>query len=408
MADVGRMHPLRLPLLPFDEAKRLVLEAMPPTTRIESAAIADALGRVAAEDVRAPIDVPGFDRSAMDGYAVRAADTSKAKAGAPARLRIVGAAHAGAPLSRSLGKGECAEIATGAPVPPGADAVVMVERTRRHGEEAWVEGAVAPGENVSSRGGDLRRGDVAVPVGSLFTPARLAVLAALGLERVNVFARPRVALVSTGSELREPGEELSAGLIYDSNSTSLSAVLAGHGARVEASGIVPDEPGRLRTALERLRDADLFVVTGSSSAGEKDYLEETVRGVGSVAFHGVAVKPGKPLLLGRAWGTPVLGLAGNPASCLLMAYVLVVPAVRQFQHLALDWERRVGARLAHDVAPTKDRKLFVPVRVREGTCESVFKESDATTSLAHADGYVEVVEGSPGLQRGATVEVRLF
>lgn len=406
---VDLMHPLAERLLPFNDARRLLFESVGVTARSETVPLAQAHGRAVSSDIRAPIDVPAFDRAAMDGYALRATDSTGASSSQPRAFQIVGAAHAGAGFDGKVRSGECVQIATGAPVPGGCDAVVMVERTKRAAQQMWIERPLREAENVSLQGSDVQRGAVALAGDSVLTPARLAVLASVGVTDVNVYHRPRVALLSTGSELREPGESLGRGTIYDSNSTSLWILLQAHGATVEKSGILPDDPKILRNALTRFRGADLVLVTGSSSAGEHDYLAETVRNLGSIQYHGVAVKPGKPLLLAKLWAKPLLGLAGNPASCVMMAYALVVPALRRFQHLPLDWERRVRAKLLHPVKSPPGKRHFLPVRLRpNGGCESVYKESDATTSIANADGYIEIPDEADGLEEGTVVIVHLF
>lgn len=406
---VELMRPLPSNLLPFGEARRLFFEAVGVGLRTETVGLAQAHGRSVASVIKAPIDVPAFDRSAMDGYALRAPDTTSATALQPKGLDIIGVAHAGAPFDGKVRPGQCVQIATGAPIPGGCDAVVMVERTKRVGDQVWIETPIEEGENVSRQGSDLRRGDVALDQAAVLTPARLAVLASLGVTKVNVYMRPKVALLSTGSELREPGQTLGHGTIYDSNTTSLSTLLGAHGAIVETSGILPDDPKILRNALTRFRGSDLILVTGSSSAGEHDYLAETVRNIGSIQYHGVGVKPGKPLILAKLWAKPMLGLAGNPASCVMMAYALVVPALRRFQHLPLDWERRVRAKLSHDVRSPEGKRHFLPVRLTpNGTCESVYKESDATTSIANADGYIEIPDETTRLDEGTVAIVHLF
>ena len=403
------MHPLPDKLLPFAEARRLLFETVGVSQRTETVPLAEAHGRAIANVVKAPIDVPAFDRSAMDGYALRAADSRRASSSQPLSLELVGAAHAGSPFDAKVRDGQCVQIATGAPIPGGCDAVVMVEHTKRVGPQVWIDEPLEEGENISRQGSDVKRGDIALAHDSVLTPARLAVLASLGVTKVNVYMRPKVALLSTGSELREPGQSLGRGTIYDSNTTSLSNLLRAHGAIVETSGILPDDPKILRNALTRFRGYDLILVTGSSSAGEHDYLADTVRNIGSIQYHGVAVKPGKPLIQAKLWARPMLGLAGNPASCVMMAYALVVPALRRFQHLPLDWERRVRAKLSHDVKSPAGKRHFLPVRLKpNGTCESVYKESDATTSIANADGYIEIADETTMLEEGSVAIVHLF
>jgi molybdenum cofactor synthesis domain-containing protein len=401
------MRPLQR-LIPFDEARARWMATCTPTQRQETVAFEDADGRTLAADVKAPIDVPGFDRSAMDGFAVASQDTSGAGVATPVRLRLVGTIHAGAPTALKIKAGECAQIATGGALPEGADAVVMVEQTRFVDAQVEVLRPVRAKENVGAKGGDLRAGETALARGLRLNPARIAVLAALGLKTATVHDRPRVAIVSTGSELRTPGQNLKPGLIYDSNSPALSALLRRHGSRVEHAGIVPDDPELLRKTLLRLTHADLILVTGSSSAGERDHLVPLMGEIGTVEFHGVDVKPGKPLLLGRLGAVPVLGLAGNPASCLLMCEVLVVPWLRRFQHQPRRPPTTVLARWAHPVTSPKGKRHFLPVRLRDGRAESVYKESDSTTSLSRADGYVEIKEQTESIDEGAEAEIHLF
>lgn len=408
MLDAPRMRPLDA-LIPFDEARRRWMATLRPTERHETVPFEQADGRILARDVRAPIDVPGFDRSAMDGYAVRTVDVARAANQQPARLRVRARIHAGPAKSLRIGPGECAQIATGAAIPNGADAVVMVEHTTRAaGDQVDVLRPVGPGENISPKGGDLRQGSPALAKGSRLNPARIAVLAALGLKTADVHDTPRVTLLSTGSELRTAGQNLRPGLIYDSNSSALTTLLRRNGARVEHAGIIPDDPDTLRKALQRTKGQDLVLVTGSSSAGERDHLVPVLQDIGRIDFHGVHVRPGKPLLLGRLGDTPLLGLAGNPASCLLMTEVLVVPWIRAFQQLPPDPAPPTPARLGHDVASPKGRRHFLPVRVQDGQAESVYRESDATTSLSRADGYIEIADDVERLSAGTQVQVHPF
>lgn len=401
------MRPIQR-LIPFEEAERMLEANLAPTDRIENVPLKGAAGRALAHDVVAPMDVPPFDRSAMDGYAVRARDTTGAAPVSPRALKRVGVVHAGEAPRKPVGPDECFQIATGAPIPKGADAVIMVERTRLEGGRVLLEAAVTAGENVTPRGRDLRQGTVALGRGLPLTPARLGAMAALGLARAAVYGRPKVTLISTGSEIRPPGEPLGPGQIYDSNSTSLAALLEAHGVRLAPLGLVHDDSGALRHALDQAQGSDLILVTGSSSAGEKDLLVPLLQRHGEILFHGVDVRPGKPLLLARHGKEPLLGLAGNPASCLLMAYVLVVPALRRFQHLEPRWEPTVQATLAQDVRSPAGKRHFLPVRLRDGRAESTYKESDTITSLADADGYVEIAEAVERLAAGSTVTVRLF
>lgn len=391
-------------LLPYDEALARVVAACRPVTETESIRLADSEGRVLAEPVVAPADVPSFDRAAMDGYALRARDAT-----APgARLRPVGVVHAGSTRREILEVNDCVQIATGAPVPPGADAVVAVERTRVDGDVVVLADAMRERQNVSPRGSDMARGTQVGAPGHVLTPARIAILAATGRDVVRVWRRSRVTVVSTGSELRAPGTSLGPGEIYETNGLALGALFRSHGVDVAHEGPVPDEVNALRAVLRRHADQDVIVLSGGSSAGERDVVQDAVTAEGSIDFHGVRVKPGKPLLLGRVGDAVVVGLPGYPTSCLSDAYLFVLPALRRIAHRPAEPVRRVSARLGERVAGVPGRVWFLPVRLDGPRAVPTYKESGATTSLADADGYVTIPADVPFVDAGDAVEVILF
>lgn len=405
--DGPRMRPLTR-LLAFDEAYRSVLDACAPVDGTERVPLSDLAGRVLAEDLTSPIDVPGFDRAAMDGYAVRAEDTQGASEPHPRRLRIAGVAHAERTGALTVRPGDCVQIATGAAMPPGADGVVMVERTRLEGGDLLVPRPVSPQEHVSLRGSDIRKGSLVLRTGSVMTPPRVAVAAAVGSTTLEVHRRPQVALFSSGSELREPGHRLEPGQIYNSNAPALRALFLQHGADVTVGEILPDEVGAMVKQLKAHQRHDLIVVSGGSSVGERDLLQDAVRALGQVTFHGVQVKPGKPLLLGQAGRVPLVGLPGYPASCLCDAYLFLVPALRRMSHLPPQPLRRIPATLASPITNTSGRHFFYPVKVEGGRAVPTYTESGATTSVSEADGYVEIPATTNTLDEGQTVEVTLF
>lgn len=404
------------------EALRRAHDAVQPIARTERVTLAEAAGRVVAEPVLARADVPPFDRAAMDGYAVIAADTAAATRAAPASLRRVGLTYAGSAPHAGIAHGECVEIATGAPLPPGADAVVMVERTRYDEHLARVEEPVRAGQNVGRRANDLAAGSVVVAAGDWLSPARVGALAAAGVPGVQVYARPLVALASTGDELVLPGHELSGGQIHDVNRFTLPAVIAAHGGLIRHLPTVGDRLEDVRAALAAATDADLVVFTGGSSVGDRDLVALVVGERGEVIFHGVAMKPGKPTLLARLASraeadeggvraqapTLFLGLSGNPTSCLANAYILLVPMLRAMARLPLWRPQRVAATLARDIGALADRHQFYPVRLEGETAVAAFKGSGEITSLSRADGYVEVPAGTAGIPAGTVVTVTLF
>lgn len=392
----------------FTDALRLVLEAAIPIARTERVALGSADNRVAAADVAVPQDVPPFDRSAMDGYAVRSQDTSAAGPTNPITLTCVDFLHTGIVSDVAVGAGHCIEIATGAPLPPGADAVVMVEETTRDGDRVQIRKAAAPGQNIGRRGGDLARGQAAVRAGEVITPGRLGVLAACGLKELMVFAQPSVALVSTGNEIVEPGRALHPGQIYDVNRFTLAALVHRHGGIATPMPVIADAVDHVAAALEGSRDHDVIVCSGGSSVGNRDLVVDTLRERGEVIFHGISVKPGKPTALGRIHGTPVFAMPGNPTSCLSNGYLLLLPFLRRMARLPAWQPRVVDLPLGNRIASANDRHQFYTVRVNGGVVEPAFTGSSHITSMADADGYIEIPAGTAAVEAGTTVRVTLF
>lgn len=337
-------------LTTVDEAISLVLAHI-PVLRLETVPIEAGHGRVLAAEAVAPVDLPLFASSSMDGFAVRAADT-------PGRLRLAGEAAAGLPATRALGVGEAMAISTGGVVPEGADAVVPVEHTETRAGTVAV-GRSEPGAFVRPRGGDVRAGSVVVPSGASLTAARLAALAACGIPAVVCGARPRVAILATGSELRRPGERLAAGEIYESNALMLHALATSAGAQVTMLDAVRDDADALGAALAEGLAYDVLVSSGGVSAGPHDLVRGVSRTLGVVeAFHGVAMRPGKPVVFGTRGRTLVFGLPGNPVSSLVGAMLFLVPALRALQCDRDPQPRFATGVLAADAARLEGRDDF--------------------------------------------------
>jgi molybdenum cofactor synthesis domain-containing protein len=391
-------------IISMDEARAAIAQHITPLQRRESVALADAHGRVLAADVVASQDVPPFDRASMDGYAVCSADTT-----APgARLRLTGRAYTGdAPIAHG-GRGTCIEIATGAPLPAGADAVVMVEATRIDGDRVEVQAMVRPRQNVGARGADIADGHTVLRKGEVINASRLGALAALGLAEVDVLARPRVAILSTGNEIAAQGRPLAPGHIYDINAFTLSALITEHGGLASRLRTARDTLADLHRAVDEALQHDLLVFSGGSSVGERDLILDVVRERGSVIFHGIAVKPGKPTLFGRIDHCPVFGLPGYPTSCLSNGYILLVPALRQMARLPSTAPRTVACTLAADVTSVPGRHQFYPVRLDGTAAVPVFKASGDITSMSLADGYMEIEADVTAVPRGTPVLVTLF
>ena len=402
----------------FEEARRRLSHAVNPIARTERLELERASGRVAAEDVTSSIDVPPFARSAMDGYALVAADTAAATVGAPVGLRIVERIYTGQTPRTAIVSGTCAEIATGAPLPDGADAVVMVEQTQADGDSrVLVATAAAPGQNVGRRGADISTGSVVVHRGDVLNPGRVGAVAAIGRGDIEVYARPRVAILSTGNEVIEPGRPLGPGQIFDVNRFTLAAIVGTHGGVADARRPVDDTVASLGAALDACAGADIIVFSGGSSVGERDLIVDLIAARGEMIFHGIAVKPGKPTAFARvaltgttgaATGTPFFGMPGNPTSCLSNAYVLLVPFLRAVARLPELPDRSVRVPLGRRIVSQAGRLQFYTVKIERGVAVPAFKGSGDITSLSQADGYIQIPADQSVVEEGSDVEVTLF
>jgi molybdenum cofactor synthesis domain-containing protein len=403
------MRPIR-DTIPFDRARSLLLESVAPIARVERVPLEEADGRVVAMDLTSAGDVPPFDRAAMDGYALRAEDTFGAGRHDPRVLRAVETLHAGQALGRGLAPGECTEIATGAPMPAGADAVVMVEETDRVGDadEVRVFTPVYPTQNVGRRGTDITAGQTIARSGDVLNPSRLGAIAAAGVDALDVYAMPRLAVLSTGNEIAEPGRPLEPGQIYDINRFTLAAVIRRHGGVPVPYPAAPDTIDGLNAAVESCLDEDMLVISGGSSVGERDLILDLLERKGEVVFHGVAVKPGKPTALGRIAGKLVLGMPGYPTSCLSNGYMLLVPALRRIARLPAHNPDTVTLPLAQRIVSTTGRHQFFTIRIADGLAVPAFKQSSDITSMALADGYIEIPAQTDIVEKGELVEVKLL
>jgi len=395
-------------LISLDEAIRVAVALVRPIERTQTLSLADALRRVAAEDVQSAIDVPLADRAAMDGYAVRAQDTARAGTTHAVALRRI-ETHDADGVPRSLvSAGRCTKVATGTTMPKGADAVVMIEDTERDGDRVSVHASVEPGENVSRRGSDVERGSIVVRAGVVLTPARIGALAAIGHARARVYAKPRVSILVTGDEVVPLGRSIRAGQVYDVNSHTIAGVVRENGGEPKAEGRASDRLATLQIALKKAAANDLVVVSGGSSVGEKDFVAEALESIGDMRFHGIAVKPGRPTALGLVNGKAVLGLPGNPTSCLSNGYVLLAPMLRRIARLPPARATVIEVPLATRLASKMGRVEFHTVRIVDGQAVPAYKESGAITSMAHADGYVEIPAVVDGIEKGEIVRVVLF
>jgi molybdopterin molybdotransferase len=423
-------------MLSVEEALAMLLDGV-ETLPAEMAPLLEAAGRVLGADVYADTALPPWDNSAMDGFAVRAADLARATADAPAHLRVDGEVAAGRVADRAVGLGGAMRIMTGAPLPEGADAVIPIEDTSAwHGPRAVVGAplpdavdvyrSLEPGAHVRSRGGDVEEGARILHMGDRMTPGAIALAAAVGRDRVSVVRRPRLGLLATGDEIVAPGKPAGPGRIHDANTAGLAVLGKAAGAQMRSFGVAPDELAAVEAALdEALGWADVVVVTGGVSVGARDVVKDAFERIGSVAFWRVAVQPGKPLVFARAQrrpgaaaGGPVLlfGLPGNPVSSYVTFELFVRPALRKLAGSSPHERRLRRARLAERATKSPERRAFLRVRLEEPARPgdlpiarlSGDQGSHVLSALAAADGLAVVPEGRPSVEAGEEVDVWLL
>jgi molybdopterin molybdotransferase len=397
-------------MLEFEEALARVLVAVPAPTN-QDVTLSQAVGRVLAQQIRSPIDLPIFDNSSMDGYGLRAADVASAKAESPVRLRLAGKIAAGEAFAGEVTPGNCVRVFTGSPLPPGTDAVVMQEATQVESSapgEVLILAPAAAGENVRSRGEDVKRGSTIGKPGELLTAGRLGLLAAVGLTNVSVGRRPVVGLLATGSELQEPGQPLAPGRIYESNRLALATLTERAGAVPRPFPLVADELAATSVALaDACIQCDVVVTTGGVSVGELDFVKRAFQQIGGeLAFWKVAIKPGRPIAFGRCRGKLLFGLPGNPVSALVTFLLLVRPALLRWQGAANVSLPVHPAVLAEPLVNDGGRRHFIRVKVDSaGNIWSAgVQASHVLSSLAVANGLVDVPANTT-LPAGATVPV---
>lgn len=404
-------------VLPPAEALKVWFDYASPASRVESIATEDALDRVLAERLTATSALPSFARSTMDGYALRAEDSFGATESLPAYFSVIGEVPMGRSFSQSVGPAQAAVIYTGGMLPAGADAVVMVERTQKlDAANIEVLRSVAPGENLVNVGEDVKEGELLFEAGSTLRPQDLGGLMALGITRVKVAARPCVAIISTGDEVIAPGETPGPGQIRDVNSYTVAGLVARAGGIPAPCGIIGDNYAALLLATRSaLENADMLVISAGSSVSTRDLTADVLNALGlpGVLVHGVAVKPGKPTILGVCNGKPVIGLPGNPVSAMVVAGLFMVPMLRRLQHNSRPpLRQRLTAQLTHNLPSVPGREDYLQVKLveRDGRlwAEPVFGKSNLIYTLVKSDGMICVPLNSNGLYQGEAVDVELF
>ncbi|WMW21568.1 molybdopterin biosynthesis protein [Methanolobus mangrovi] len=393
-------------LTSVEDARKLVeqIRVQPETIILP---IDKAVGHIIADDIPSGVDVPAFNRSVKDGYAIRAKDTYQATEPKPEELRCIGSIPAGCTDKFFVDDGETIEISTGAPIPDGADAVVMVENTKQTGDSVFIYQPVHIGENIMRAGNDIMKGERILRKNTRIGSREIGVLASIGMNDVPV-KRLLVGIISTGNELIKPGDELEAGRIYDANSYAIAAAIEECGGTARIYGIVPDDAALMEEALERaINECNIVLTSGSTSAGVGDIMYMIIEEKGETLTHGIAIKPGKPVVIGMIGNVPTIGLPGNPTSALSIFNEFVAPIIYNSLGVKPTFKTKITAVMGTGIRSGGREELF-PVGVVRGKAYPADKTSGAITTLSDADGIIEIRAHTEYIEAGSEVEVTMF
>lgn len=384
--------------------------AIAPDPVPEAVPLEDAAGRVLSADIFAGEDIPGFDRSVVDGFALRAEDTTSSTESAPALFHCTGRILMGTGESRfPVSKGTCVYLPTGGVMPAGADAIVMTEYTELIGDTVLVKRSVAYGENLLRKDEDFRKGALVLPKGRRLNPQDSGVLAACGKTEVMVAKKPIVGIISSGNELVEISATPGPGQVRDANASMLAAWLREYGCVPRLFGIVRDERESFDAALSMaLTECDVVLLSGGSSKDDRDMTAGVIAELGSVLVHGVAIAPGKPTIIGKIGEKPVFGLPGHPASAYVVLTVIVRPLLDHMLGASKPFVRITPATLGDNLPSQKGREEYVRVRLEDGIAYPVFGKSGLLNTLVNSDGLVRIPANAEGMEAGTRIEVILW
>ena len=402
-----------------EEAKEIIQEKFDElySPQSEIIDIADSYERITFSDIKSRIDFPPFDRSLKDGFAINAKDSYGVNEENPKRLKVIDFLEAGSFTDKTVEPGTTVEISTGAPVPDGANAVVMVEFANRESDnpdlasdEIEILTSVTPSQDIGKKGSDVQAGQVILEKNKLLNPPKIGVIAAQGIDTVVVYKKPVVGVISTGNELLTNQEEIKPGKIYDVNSEMIKAGVESCGAEGKTLGIVKDVYDDLKAKItESLKECDILLCSGGTSAGVGDNIRQILDEIGTVYIHGITVQPGKPTILGVVDGKIVIGLPGNPVSAIVIFNVFVAPSIKKLAGFVDEQPHKtIKGKLARRIHSPIGRMQYQLVRVEDGIVYPIFKDSGAIFSLASAAGYTKVSKQTEMVEEGEEVEVTLF
>lgn len=399
----------------IDEMKNIIKETFRALTlEKETIDLSAGLGRVLSADIVSTMDVPHFDRSVVDGYAVKLTDVQGAGSTIPGFLRIVGEVQMGKETTESLNQGETLYVPTGGMVPAGTEAMIMIEYTEKLGEkDLAIYTNAGANENMMRIGDDIRNGELVFSRGHLLRPQDIGVLSALGYLQVEVYKRPRLSIISTGDEIIRPGETPKPGEVIDINTPALAAVAKRLGADVISTAYARDDQEEIRKAVELgIKNGDMVILSGGSSMGEKDYTVQVIDGLGEVLLHGLAVKPGKPTILGSVLQKPVIGLPGQPAAAIMVLMIVLQEFMKRYYDQDSFNNQTIQGVLMENIHASPGRRTFQTVAIKKTEKDIEIRpthgKSGMITLLSYSDGYIEITENEEGKNAGDRVEVTLF
>ncbi|HII95959.1 MAG TPA: molybdopterin molybdotransferase MoeA [Candidatus Methanofastidiosum sp.] len=393
-----------LQLETYEEAINIINKTISLDIKSEDTPLISSLNRVLAEDIVSPINVPHYPKSQMDGFAVRSEDTFEASENSPVKLRLIESVNAGSSPKYSTKKGKCSYVATGAPVPEGADSVVMIENTQNLGKYITLTRGVTPGENIMKIGYDIKKGSRILSKNTLITPRILGLLSGLGIQKLTVYRKPKIGVFSTGNEIIMPWDKLDYGKTYDVNSFYISSKLDKLGCDTYNLGIARDTKEEILSKLNEAKNCDIIILSAGASKGERDFVEEALKSFGELIIHGISIKPGKPTLFGMRNNKLIFGLPGHPTSSFVIFNVLVLPFIYKMMGLQKELEIKKFI-LNERIYSTRGRKDFLPVMIKGEEVSSVFRGSGAISSFLKAEGIAIIEENTEFVDKGEELEV---
>ncbi|MCC7553353.1 MAG: molybdopterin molybdenumtransferase MoeA [Methanobacteriaceae archaeon] len=396
----------------YSEAKDIINDLFDKyyTPLNEEVYVKDSYSRILFQDVYSLMDYPSFNKALKDGFAIKSEDSYGANEENPNTLKIIDFLEAGFISEKSVEKGKCIEISTGAPIPDGADSVAMVEYTNKHGDEVDILKSITPFNEIAKKGSDMKESNLLLKKKDFLNPGKIGVLLSQGFEKVEVFKKPIVGVISTGNEIISQNDELSYGKIYDVNCEMIKNSIISFGAIGKSFGIVKDDYDSLKLKIQNsLKEVDILICSGGTSAGLGDVLKQVLDELGEVHIHGISVQPGKPTIVAEVNNKIVIGLPGNPVSAIVIFNVFIAPQIAKLLGFNLNLSKKtIKAKLSKKIHSSVGRLQYQLVKFRDGFVEPIFKDSGAIFSLSEADGYVKVLKSVELVDEKEEVEVYLF